>query len=266
MAKRLRNEDFPIPKRIQDIDWEAICRTSGISRQHAQSVRKGLDDLFDAFATWMRNERTLPDRGSDRERVKEALSHIQEAVTAISRLGPSGHLAFKAVSPFLAPMLTAQWMNESFPNDDWAPQKSSLPDESTGWREAPRAPIRASKYFIEEHSLEARYQFVGHAPVRTTDAALKEIEKGVNNVLHAFDLQPRSKGGQEPLYFRHYMIVNLVEIWVEIGKRPSSSPNSLCTSFCESVAAAMGWPSEGLSSAMPDAIKHWRYLARKITR
>jgi len=126
--------------------------------------------------------------------------------------------------------------------------------------------IRTPTYFIEELSREARFQFVRQRPVETVGAALKEIGRGLSEALRAFDLQPRSRGGQEPLLYRHYALVNLVDMWAEIGKEPSSGPKSDCTAFCESVVVAMGWPSEGLSSAMPDAIGHWRHLPGKNSR
>src|SRR5262249_12319114 len=100
-------------------------------------------------------------------------------------------------------MLAAQWMNETFPDDDYTPQRSSVP-ESSGLREPLRTSIRAPTYFIEEHSREARFQFVRQRPVKTVGAALKEIGRGLSEALRTFDLQPRSRGGQEPLLYRHY--------------------------------------------------------------
>jgi hypothetical protein len=258
MAKRLSNEDFGTPKRIDRDDWEAICKTAGISSGDRERMRMRLDDLANFLATWARNDRTRPDRKSDRERVKEIFSHINAAATQTGKIGPAGHLAFKAISPFVASMLAAQWMNESFPDDDYKPVRSPVPKEARS--------IRAQKYFIEEHSHEARYRFVRKNPVKTVSATLKKIEEGLGEVLRAFDLQPRSRGGQEPLQYRHWAIINLIQMWDEIGKEPSSGPGSACTSFCESVVAAMGWPSEGLNSAMPDAIKHWRHLSGKNNR
>jgi hypothetical protein len=266
MAKRLRNEDFSIPKKITDDAWETICKTSRIPRGDGQRLKKRLDDFVDEFATWMRGERTLPDRKSDREQVTEILSDINAAAAQIDKLGPAGHLAFKAISPFVASMLSAQWMNESFPDDDYTPQRSSVPERFSELRESPRESIRAPTYFIEEHSRETRLQFVRQHPVKTVGAALMEIGRGLSEVLRAFDFQPRSRGGQEPLRYRHYALINLIGMWSELGKEPSSGPNSDCTAFCESVAVAMGWPSEGLSWAMPDAIKHWRHLAGKTNR
>src|SRR5262249_11954182 len=117
---------------------------------------------------------------------------------------------------------------------------------------------REPTYFIEEYSREARFQFVRQRPVETLGAALTEMGRGLSEALRAFDLQPRSRGGQEPLLYRLYVLVDLIDMWAEIGKEPSSGPTSGCTAFCESVVVAIGWPSEGLSSAMPDAMKHWR--------
>ena len=262
MAKRLRNEDFPSPKRIEDEDWETICKTARIQSGDRERLRMRVNELVNALEKWMSRDRRLPDRKSDRDQVKEIFSHINAAAALTDKLGPSGQLALKAISPFLASMLAAQWMNESFPDDDYTPQRSSVP-ESSGLRKPLRTSIRAPTYFIEEHSLEDRFQFVRREPVKTTLAVLKMIAKGLSQVVQAFDLQPRSRGGQEPLRYRHYALVNLIDMWAKIGKEPSSGPNSGCTAFCESVVVAIGWPSEGLSSAMPDAIGHWRHLSGK---
>ena len=264
--KRLRNKDFPNPKRVSDDYWLSICATGQIAITDRQRLRGRIDDLVDAVATWMRNERIRPDTKSDRERVKEALSRIQVAMATIKRLGPIGRAELKAISPFLAPMLAAQWMSARFPDDDWAPRKSTVPADTSGLRPPLREPIRGQEYFIEEYSLEARLHFVSHAPVQTTIAILKDIEKGLTNVVRGFNFRPRARGGQNPLQFRHDLLINLIEMWSEIGKPVSSGPNSPCVSFCEFVADAIGWPTGGLSSAMPDAVKHWRHLSGKISQ
>jgi hypothetical protein len=107
MAKRLNNKNFVIPKRITDDAWETICKTSRIPRGDGQSLKKQLDDFVDEFATWMRDDRTQPDRKSDREKAIEILSKINAAAAQIVKLGPAGHLAFKTISPFVASMFGA---------------------------------------------------------------------------------------------------------------------------------------------------------------
>ena len=264
MAKRLRRENFPIPNKIGNANWVELCETFHIPSECRGTLRVRLNELVDALAIWMSSDRTLPDRKSDREKVKEILSCIKAAAAQTAKLGPAGHLASKAISPFAAPMLAAQWMNESFLDDDDTPRRSAQED-SSGLR-PPRDSIRAPTYFIEELSHQARFEFVHKRPVETIVAALQQIAAGLGEVLRAFDLQPSSRGGQEPLLYRHYAIIHLIEIWNEIGKEPSSGPTSACTAFCESVVVAMGWPTEGLSSAMPDAVKHWRHLSGKSKR
>jgi hypothetical protein len=262
MAKRLRDQDFKIPKRISDAEWEALCETSRIAVKYRHQLRMRLNNVVDSLVGWMSEERNLPERKSDLAQVNDMLSHVDKAGAVISRLGPAGHLAFKAISPFLAPMLAAQWMNESFPDNDSTP-KRSVPEEFSGLRCPPRQTHRTSEYFIEEDSLEARFEFVRQNPAQTLKAALEQIDVGLREILCALDLQPRSRGGQKPLVYRHYAIINLIEIWDEMGRVPSSGPDSDCTSFCVEVIYAMGWPTKGLSAAMPDAIKHWRHLSGK---
>jgi hypothetical protein len=251
MAKRLRNADFPRPKRIGAADWEALCES--IPSKYRQVLRMRLDEMVDRLDEWIRHELKSPDRKSDRGKVKDLISYINQAAAILDQLGPSGHLALKAISPVLAPMLTAQWINESFPDDEYTPQKTSVPEESQL-----RAPLRAPRYFIEEHSREARYQFVRHRPGKTLGLALKQIASGLHEVHRAFDHQPRSRGGQSPLIYRHYAICTLIAMWIEIGKEPSSTLKSDFAAFCEAVAGYIGWPSEGMSSAIADAMKHWR--------
>ena len=231
-----------------------------------------LDEMVERLDAWMRYELKSPDLKSDREKVKDAVVHVNKAAAIVDRLGPSGRLALKAISPVLAPMLTAQWINESFPDDDYTPRKTSVPEESRL-----RAPLRAPRYFIEEHSREARYQFVRHRPGKTLGVALKQIAAGLHEVQRAFDHQPRSRGGQPPLIYRHYAICTLIAMWIEIGREPLSTPKSDFAAFCEAVAGYIGWPSEGMSSAIPDAMQHWsgdsstygeywRHLPGKINR
>jgi hypothetical protein len=266
MTKRLRQQDFPIPKKMEDDEWEAICEAFKVPSDRRQRLRMRLNDVTERLATWMSQDRKLPDRKFDGERVTKILSHINAAAAETDKLGPVARLAFKAISPFIAAMLAAQWMNERFPFNDYTPQRSPVPAESDESRPPIRTSFRTPEYFIEEHTHEARFQFVRRIPIETMEAVLKQIAEGLSEVLRTSAFQPRSRGGQEPLLYRDYALINLLDMWHEMGERPSSGPNSACTVFCESVVSALGWPTEGLSSAMPDAINHWRHLSGKSNR
>ena len=147
-------------------------------------------------------------------------------------------------------MLSTQWMNESSPGDDYAPRRSRP-------LVAGRTPRQGRRIFIEENSLEARRLFVRLRPQKTTSAALKKIERGLTEAIQASDLQPGSRGGRKPLEYRHFLIVNLAEIWATaLGRRVSGAPGSDFVGFCESVAVSLGWPSDGFSSAVPGAVRY----------
>jgi hypothetical protein len=120
---------------------------------------------------------------------------------------------------------------------------------------------RAEKFFIEEHSLGSRFEFVSRRAMETTAAVLTAIEIGLEKTLRMLDLQPRSMGGRKPLIYRHFLLINLAEMWDQIGREVSGGKNF--TSFCESVAESIGWPTDGISSAIPDAVSDWRNRTQK---
>ena len=255
----LRSADFPAPKEIGNSDFEEICEAYRIQRSLRSEMKGQLDQLVRDFRESMTDARKQPDRKFDRDRLKTALSNLEEAAAQIDRLGPSGRRAIRTISDSVAPMLAAQWLNEKFPDDDYAPQRSRLPS-TTELRPALRTPLRGREYFIEEESLGARLEFVKQRPVRTTGAVLRAITKGLATAQRSLDLQPGAKGGRKPLTYRHDLVINLAEIWKMCGGKISTSANSPFAGFCEAVAVSIGWPTEGMDAAIPDAVKHWRHL------
>jgi hypothetical protein len=172
----LRPDDFPVPKKISDDHFDELCAAFHIqSSAHKQDTKRQLDALVDIFTEWMNNQKRLPDRKSDRKRLGEALSYVNKAAAIVDRLGPSGRIALEAISPFLAPMLAAKWIHESFPNNE-TPQRT-VPRAFPGARQAARTSLRDTTYFIEEESLEARLRFVRRHPATTASAALRENRK-----------------------------------------------------------------------------------------
>jgi hypothetical protein len=254
--KILRSADFPVPKQITDSDFHALCELYKISSTHRSDTKRRLDKLVRGFGEWMTGDRRQPDRTSDRKRLEDAILYAEKTAAQIDQLGPSGRRAIRAISDLVAPMLAAQWLNEKFPDDGYTPQRSRLPSTS-GPR---RTPLRGPEYFIEEESLGARFEFVQQSPIKTTVAVLKEIKKGLETALRSLDLQPGSKGGRIPLTYRHYLVINLAEIWTKLGRKALTSPTSDFAAFCEGVAESIGWPTDGMSAAIPDAVKHWRNL------
>jgi hypothetical protein len=94
-------------------------------------VRSGLDALVADFADHMRAEKQQPDRRSDIARIKEAQKSVKKALAILERVGPQALLVLPAIAPAIAPMLSARWLREQFPDDDYAPQPTTLPIMST---------------------------------------------------------------------------------------------------------------------------------------
>jgi hypothetical protein len=263
--KPLRKADFPAPKKISALDFDELCETFKIPTFHRATTKTALDDLVIEFNAWMKGEKLQPDRASDRDRLKTALADTKKAAELISKLGPSGRRAFRVISASVAPMLAARWLNERFPDDDLAPQRTKLPAQ--GSRTAMRTPLRGPEYFIEEESIEARIRFVQHCSVETTIAALNEIMTGLERSIQSLNLQPGSRGGRTPLTYRRYLIINLAEIWYRnLGYEISTSANSPFAGFCEVIAVSIGWSAHGTSSDIPKAIRDWRNLSQKNHR
>jgi hypothetical protein len=267
--KVLRKIDFPVPKRITDSDFDEICGTFNVSRSHQLRLKDRLDDLVDAFAKWMSDERARarrrPTRASDGEQLERALAHVRKAGAKIEKLGAAGQLAVRSVSVSIAPMLSAKWLSEVFSDDELAPYPSALPLH-TGSRSPEHVSDREDMYFIEEVSLAARFQFVERRAKLTTKVVLTEIEKALTAALQSFELQPEALGGRESLKSRKYLIRNLAVIWEGLDKTVSGSANSEFTEFCEAFAASVGWPTEGMAAAVPKEISYLRNRIKKRGR
>jgi hypothetical protein len=86
------------------------------------------------------------------------------------------------------------------------------------------------------------------------------------NMVLVVEHRPGARGGRKPLIRRRDLIANLAQIWESLDRRVTTSQHSDFAAFCELVCEGIGWPTEGLVSALPDAVRHWRNLPGKIHR
>lgn len=261
---RLKTNDFERPKRILDDDFLELCETYQIPSARRLDLRRHLDDLVETFRDWIEKDKLQPNRSADLDRLKAAKHHVKMAAERIDRLGRSGRAALKAISPDLSPMLAARWILEKLPDNPYAPESTPISQNRDSLREPKRTALRSESYFVEEDTLQSRAQSVRHRPAETIHAVLKEIEKALDATLRTFALQPDARGGRTPLKYRHWLIVNLIEISTIHGIKPSTGPRSKFAALCETVAELIGWPTEGMISAIPKAIRTWRNLPGKI--
>jgi hypothetical protein len=254
----IRVDELKIPKKLGADDFNELCAQYKILFSLQRTAKERLDDIVSEFANWMEGERQQPNRSSDRKHLKQALTHFEKARTEIDKLGPSGSRAMREVSRSVALMLSAEWIRENFPGDIYAPQKPGRGRDG-------EIPERGGR-FIEEDTRNARQGFVFRRPAKTITAMLKTIEAGFDAALSALGRQPGSKGGRKPLTYRHYLIINLAEIWRDLGNQVSTGPKSDFAAFCEGVAVSIGWPTDGMSAAIADALEDWRNLTKTKRR
>ena len=252
----VRATDIGPPKPISDSDFVEICSTFEVSLGGQAALRARLDRLVEKFASEVKNARHKPSPKRDAQDIKSALTDIQKARSKFRARGPAARIALNAMAPWVGPMVSARWLRHHFPADALVPKPKDPP--------GPRGDRRrwlGEQYDIEDLSLKERKGFVGDHPVETIGALLHDVEQGLNDALRS--LRFFQKGGRKPLTFRLYFLANLACIWCELGNPVSGGPTSQFVAFCEAVSEAIHWPTEGVASAIPDAIKLWRNLSQK---
>ena len=252
-------KDLGPPKPISDPDFDEICGISKVPRGAQADLRLRLDTLIKIFATSIENAAQQPSLKRDANGIKRALSYIQKARTEFGTCGPAAQVALGAMAPSIGPMVSARWLRQHFPDNLLVPKPKDPPeprgDRSRRWR--------SEQYDIEDFSLNERLGFVGDWPLETTNAILHDVEHGLEAALRSLRFVPGAKGGRKPLTHRRYFLINLAEIWRELGWPVRTGPESKFVAFCEQVLAAIDWPTDGSVSATQQAVKHWRNLTKK---
>lgn len=256
---RLTAADFKAPRQISDEDFDTICRVSAIPRDKRAMVREFLDDAVTGFAEAMTTELALPSRKADGLAIKRAIANLRKAQHSLKRsAGPAGVRGLRAAGRHIAPALSVSWMQRHFPEDRAAPDAILWPpdDRSDRDRFGGRAPLRPTDTdALSEHQ---RIEFMGARGNVAIAVLLGDIADALNDGRRAIVQLP---DGQKPLEHRAYMLAALAELWHRLDRRPTSG-NSQFGAFCEAVFEPIGWPTEGVNAALPDAIKLWRRLYR----
>jgi hypothetical protein len=245
--KRLRQAaDFPPPKQLSQEQVSEICATLRISDRHTVQIKDFLDHLVDEI-DWMSREE-MANRQGDRVRIinmRDYIAAAQYEFTKAKGLGIDGRLAVRSAAARLADILSGNWLRYHFPGDG-----PSRPMRAV--RRSPREPNGDETY--------PNYQFIQHRAPETLNALLRDLESALASALTSLDSQPGARGGQQPLTYRHTVLVNLCKIWDRIGEKVVTTPKSKFVAFCHYIVEAMGWPTRGLVAAISRATTDWRNL------
>jgi hypothetical protein len=253
----VRAVDLEPPSPITTENFELICRMFHIPAEQRDEVRDFLADAVAGFREVMGRERTLPSRKEDRLALMRAIDRLRKAESLLKQIkGPAGRRALRLAGRQIAPAVSDAWMKRRFPNDFEAPSEVSPPAGSGAFRPSPRDSDWLSE--AENRLLDYRIDFMkrrgGAALAKLIADEIRALEDGRRLVV-ALPV------GRKPLIHRAYMLAALAQLWRRLG-RPPTSGNSRFGAFCEVVFDTIGWPTEGVNSALASAIRLSRRLYR----
>jgi hypothetical protein len=249
--KRPRVADFPPPKVISDQDLDEIFSNFDIlDKGQRPATKDRLNKLVKEVTKWV--NKPQPRLAADLKRMEEMRNAISSILKELDQLGFFGIQALKCVAGYLGPMLSAQWINGRFPDDDWAPTKTSAERHSHL-----HEPARSERYFVEEFTGEMRHQFVQKRTREVVKEILLELDTSIASALS----RNVDEGGPGRLTDRHYFLINLTDLWASLGRTVSGGPRSELIRFCEYIFEIVGWPNDSLDDAVQKAIKQWREIS-----
>jgi hypothetical protein len=221
-----------------------------------------LNRIIVAMNGLMDAERDVPPRRNDRNRIKKMHAKILRMISDFEGLGRDGRRGIRSGAEPIADMLSIDWFRGRFPNEEWPSRGRTVLREPV--RQPIRQPIRGRS--AEQIETGRKHWFVRGRTADTLLAVLREIETRLGSALAALNATPGAYGGRPHLVYRHIFLIYLAEFWHSIGQKVSGGSGSTFASFCEHVAYAVGWPTEGVREAVPKTIKEWRELKRPFPK
>jgi hypothetical protein len=250
---------FKPPQPMSGSDFDLICSTFKIQRQHQNELRNFFADVVTVFRAAIADESSLPSRENDRVDIARAINLLREAQMLLKKKkGPAGLRAFELTGQQIAPALAGSWLQSHFPNEFKAPTEVNPPADYDPLR------LRDADWLSEREnrSLDFRVDFVmrhgGATITKLLSDEIMALESGHRLII-------RLPPGRHPLKHRIYLLSALAELWRRIGRPPTTGKNSEFGSFCEAVFETIGWPTDGVNSALWDAINLSRTLYPKAS-
>lgn len=253
----VRAAKLPLPRKISDNDFRRIVRLSKIPTTDQAWLRQSLEQLVEAFAEEVSRKRKEPTRQADTDHIDKAQKAITKARQEIRLAsGPVGISALNLAAADIGALVSASWLRVRFPDDAFTPAEHLyVADDRTG-RVPSRAPTRPIE--LDEVSLQERIAFAQHRARELIMAILDSITAALKEArFRIVTPRPGKKrlGGRKPLTLRRYVLANLARIWARLGLYLVGTEGSDFAVFCDLVFTSIGWPTEGLEAALPDAIK-----------
>ena len=219
-----------------------------------QIAHEFLVECVTAFAETIANQRALPSRQADRLSIERAEREIRSAIRLLNQAkGLAAQSGLRTGVGRLGSLVSASWMRQRFPNDGHTPECTTGPMTTTRAGRQHEVPLRPVD--VDDLSLNERIFFAKRRGRDLTVAILAEIVEELEDAHRHIVQLPN---GRKPLEYRNYLMAALAELWRRLGKTADSGMRSKFGAFCEAIFEALGWPTEGVNAALPDAITTWR--------
>ncbi|MCP1746471.1 hypothetical protein ABIF65_008562 [Bradyrhizobium japonicum] len=245
VAKTVRDVDLSPPRAIRDHDFLALSGSYGLTSTKQAQVEVFLKMLIDEFRIEVAKIRKQRTRADDRKNLKRAIECLSNAKFHLDACGRIGRTITRDSISDLGQMLTAGWISRASP-------KFGLPKQSYNIASRGRELPRAERVYIEEHTLQHRRLFARSENISLVSAVLREIQSSLDEALR----RGTNRGGRREAVFRYYFMLNLAEVWKQIGRDPRTAGAFQFPQFCEDVLVYIGWPTSGLRAIIRKAVAH----------
>ncbi|WP_441232777.1 hypothetical protein [Bradyrhizobium sp. 1200_D9_N1_1] len=224
---------------------QALFEAYGLTSTEQDQVAVFLKTLIDEFKNEMTRIRGQRTRDDDRKHLTRAKDYLSKAKYYLDACGLIGRTMTRDSISDLGQMLTAGWISHASP-------KFGLPKESYNIASRGRELPRAERVYIEEHTLQHRRLFARSENISLVSAVLREIQSSLDEALR----RGTNRGGRREAVFRYYFVLNLAEVWKQIGRVLRTAGDFQFPQFCEDVLGYIGWPTSGLRAIVRKAVAH----------
>jgi hypothetical protein len=246
LAKPVRDLDLNVPKVIQEKDLQELFEAYGLTPSQQTKMAAFLKELIRECGNEITKVQRRRTRAGDRKNLTRAIKRLSEAQRYLKACGPIGETIVRNNISHLGEMLSAGWIRQAFPK--FALRKERY--EAVN----PRSRLTASRgeqVYVEEHTLQDRRLFARSKNISLVSAVLGEVHQSLEEALS----RGKRRGGRNKAELRSFFIMNLAEVWKQIGRDPWSTGGFQFPQFIEHVLKYVGWPTSGLRATIQKALK-----------
>ena len=249
----MRLVEFPIPHGVSEDDFNEICYSWKIPAERREELRRRVNQVVDFLARWMGRLEEQPPRSVDTQNLKRARAPISKALFVLRHgFGPVGTDGLRAAAEILATALDRQWLLCEFKDRNEA-ALLELPDHSPD-----HPPLHVSNDTV-------RRDFCRTLPGEVLVSVLTVLENSLTAALDIMKFLPGAHGGRERLEARHFLVLNLMEIYWETFQAVPTTGESRFAKFASAVFETIGWggAAEKMENAIPSALIAWKNLHKR---